>query len=153
MIECGRIVAAVGLRLVIAGLILVVPGAVTEGIATAAGKQLSYPEGKSGELAQIYIDTFGSGVDSLMAGFFDSHLSEAGAEEATIKQRLWEYRRLYNLLGELTPYEVVKNDTTMLVVLVKSEKLNTWFHVNLEMDELSPGKLLDVDLQPAGKPK
>ncbi|UCH85041.1 MAG: hypothetical protein JSW50_04960, partial [Candidatus Latescibacterota bacterium] len=111
-----------------------------------AEKGFAYPDGPSGEIARAYVEAFSSGADSLMIAFHESYLSEKGIEEASIKTRMWEYRRLHNMLGTLLPHSVVKNDDSSLVLMVKSKKLDTWFQLGIEMDADSTGMVLDVDL-------
>ena len=129
--------------------------AVLTGLAgpAGAGAGFAYPDGVSGDIARAYVEAFSSGSDSLMTAFHRAYLSEAGSEEASIETRLWEYRRVHKMLGALTPHRVVKNDESMLMLIVKSSKLDTWFELGIEMDADSSGMVVDVDLQPAAKPK
>jgi hypothetical protein len=147
----GRIVATVG-PLLIAGCIMMLgtlPGIVVE----AEGNGFDYSKGTAGEIAEAFIETFSTGEDSLMAGFFQSYLSERALEEHSVKTRVWEYQRLFSLFGKFTPHKIIKDEELNLVLQVKSEKLGTWFHLNIEMDEAAPGFLLDVDFQPAARSK
>ena len=148
----GGIDAEVG-PLLMAGCLLAALAGVPGTVGGAEGKEFAYPKGIAGEIAEAYIEVFSTGEDSLMTGFYETYLSEGAVEEHSVKTRVWEYHRLYGLFGELAPHQIIKNDKSVLVLLVKSEKLETWFHVSIEMDEAAPGLLLDMDVQPAARPK
>jgi hypothetical protein len=151
MTKRRRFVATVS-PLVIAGAILLL-GTLPGIVAADEVKGFDYPKGAAGEIAEAFIETFSTGEDSLMAEFFETCLSEAAVREDSVKTRVWEYHRLYSLFGELIPHKIIKNEEFNLVLRVKSEKLETWFHLNIEMDRAAPGFLLDVDFAPAARSK
>jgi hypothetical protein len=150
MRERSRIIAAVG-ALAVAGSCLIVLGVLPGTIELAAGAEFAYPPGAAGVIAADYIETFSTGKDSLLTAFFESYLSERAAEMQPVKTRVWECHRLYSLFGVLAPQELIENDESLLVLRVKSEKVGTWFQVSFEMDVDAPGKLLDVDFEPAAR--
>ena len=117
------------------------------------GKEFEYPSGRIGEIAEAYVRMFSSADDSLASKFYYNYLSPAAMEEHPLKDQLWRYHHLHELLGVITPLSVVENKETGLVMLVKSEAIESYFHVGLELDGEKPPKLKDFYIRPAPRPK
>jgi hypothetical protein len=141
--------AAVGFMF-IAGSILAPSASIPGGLAAAAG--FTYPKGRVGEIAQSYIVAFSSGEDSLMTVFHATYLSEEMRGAHPLDDELWQYQRLYGMLGTLSPQQVVRNKGSELVLLAKSETLGSWFHLNIELDEGTPRMVRRLQVQPAPRP-
>jgi hypothetical protein len=113
----------------------------------------SYPESDEGKVVKAYIEAFNSGVDSLVTGFHLAHQTEASLEEQSINDRLWEYQNLHKIVGALKPHSLVHSKGSVIIILVQSEKLESWFQLGFTFDDQAPGRLVDNYLRPAAKPK
>jgi hypothetical protein len=139
-------------RAQLAVLAIIVP--VVTGLAVdGQSKDFEYPKGRAGEIGRAYVEAFSSGDDSLATQFYNTYLSAPAMDERPLKDQLWRYHHLYDLLGVLIPQSVVENKPSSLILLVKSEAIDSYFHVGLELDSASPAKLSDVYIRPAPRPK
>ena len=57
------------------------------------------------------------------------------------------------MLGTISPYSVTKRNNSKIVLLVRSDKLGTWFKVGVEMDKNLPGKAARIYVRPASAPE
>ena len=132
-------------------LVFIVAALLTAG--KAAPTRFEYPEDRVGDIAEAYITAFSSGQDSLMVVFQDTFFSRLARERYPVDEQLWRYRRLYAMLGALSPERVVASEETTLVLLAKSEALGTWFHVNIELDDGTPRMVRRLLVEPAARPE
>jgi hypothetical protein len=118
---------------------------------SAAG--FSFPKGFLGQAAADYIDAFNSGNDSLVAEFHTVNFTEASFEKSSLNSRLYKYKSLYKMFGELEPVETMKKNSSKLVIRARSTKRGSWFEIGFETDKNAPGKLSHQYIRPASKPK
>jgi hypothetical protein len=142
-----RVLAILGLSL----LFLTTSVCLFDADVSAAG--FSFPKGFLGQAAADYIDAFNSGNDSLVAEFHTVHFTEASFERKSMNSRLYKYKSLYKMFGELEPVETVKRNNSLLVIRARSEKLGSWFEIGFEADGTEPEKLSHQYIRPTSKPK
>jgi hypothetical protein len=119
--------------------------------ATSSG--FEYPGGSPAKIARAFVTAFNSGDETALADFCTTHESEAALEARSLKSQIYQYGGLCRMLGTISPYSVTKRNNSKIVLLVRSEKLGTWFNVGVEMDKDLPGKAAHVYVRPASAPE
>lgn len=116
-------------------------------------EDFAYPEGRVGEVAKAFVTAFSSGDEDVATKFYNTYLSAEAMEEHPLKDQLWRYQHMYNLLGAITPQSIVSHEGASLVLLVESETLQSFFHVGIELNSATPPLLIDAYIRPAPRPK
>ena len=119
--------------------------------ATATG--FEYPGGSPARIARAFVQAFNTGDETALANFCTTHESEAALEARSVKSQIYQYGSMSRMLGTLSPHSVTKRNNSKIVLLVRSEKLGTWFRVGVEMDKNLPGKAAHVYVRPAPAPE
>jgi len=112
-----------------------------------------YPAGSPAKIARAFVRAFNTGDETALADFCRTHESEAALEARSLKSQLYQYGSMSRMLGTLSPHSVTKRNQSKIVLLVRSEKLGTWFKVGVEMDKNLPGKAAHVYIRPAPAPE
>ncbi|MEJ2720920.1 MAG: hypothetical protein P8181_07235 [bacterium] len=119
----------------------------------ATGTAFEYPAGPPAEIARAFVAAFNAGDESAMADFCTTHQSETALEERSLKSQLYQFGGLCRMLGTISPFSVTDRSSSKIVLLVRSEKLGTWFNVGVEMDKNQAGKASHVYVRPAPPPE
>ena len=119
--------------------------------ATSTG--FEYPGGSPSKIARAFVQAFNTGDETALADFCTTHESEAALEARSLKSQLYQYGGMSRMLGTISPHSVTNRNSSKIVLLVRSEKLGTWFKVGVEMDKNLPGKAARVYVRPASAPE
>lgn len=119
----------------------------------ATGTGFVYPGGSPAKIARAFVQAFNTGDETALADFCVTHESDAALEKRSLKSQLHQYGSMSRMLGTLSPHKVTKRNNSKIVLLVRSEKLGTWFKVGVEMEKNLPGKAAHVYVRPAPAPE
>ena len=111
----------------------------------------NFPDDRAGTIAEAFITTFNSGEQATVSDFLSTYTSEERREE--MEKELWAYKRLFELLGTLTPQSVVDSKEADIVVLVRSEAVGSYFNVGISLDEGAPAMLDEHFIRPGSAAK